>query len=97
MRPSFKTGGLRKPATPDLYTSGQRNMTFKQASGEEVPGYLVSKLTHAYSGVVMLQEWWGLNASIQKLQINFLEVILEFWFLIYIVVKLQRTTKKQEI
>jgi len=66
MRPSFKTGGLRKPATPDLYTSGQRNMTFKQTSGEEVPGYLVSKLTNAYSGVVMLQEWWGLNQSIQK-------------------------------
>jgi len=66
MRASFKTGGLRKPATPDLYTSGQRNMTFKQSSGEEVPGYLVSKLTHAYSGVIMLQEWWGLNTSIQK-------------------------------
>jgi len=66
MRPSFRVGGLRRPATPDLYTSGQRNMTFKHTSGEEVPGYLVSKLQHAFSGVILLQEWWGLNASIQK-------------------------------
>jgi len=66
MRASFRMGGLRKPATPDLYTPGQRNMHYKQANGDEVPGYLVSKLQHAFSGVIMLQEWWGLNSSIQK-------------------------------
>jgi len=62
---SVRHGGLRSPASADLYTAGKRNITFKSGS-EEVPGFYVSKLQHAYSGVVVVPEWWGLNTSIQK-------------------------------
>jgi carboxymethylenebutenolidase len=59
----LRSGGLRD--TADLYKSGTRNATFK-AGGEEVPAYFASKLAKPFSGVIVLQEWWGLNASIQK-------------------------------
>lgn len=55
----------RKPASADLYTPGKRNITFKNGN-EDVSGFYVSKLQHAYSGVVLVPEWWGLNTSIQK-------------------------------
>jgi len=54
-----------RPATPDLYAPSEKNITYKVGNAE-VPGYFASKVKVAYSGVVVVPEWWGLNTSIAK-------------------------------
>jgi len=43
-----------------------KNVSFKRPDGQAVEGYLAEPLeTHSASAVVVIQEWWGLNAQIR--------------------------------
>jgi carboxymethylenebutenolidase len=49
----------------DITTNGQTNVTFSVEGREECKGYL-SDIFHSDHGLVLIQEWWGLNKSITK-------------------------------
>eukprot|EP01097_Dermamoeba_algensis_P004169 TRINITY_DN2764_c0_g1_i1.p1 TRINITY_DN2764_c0_g1~~TRINITY_DN2764_c0_g1_i1.p1 ORF type:complete len:240 (-),score=67.99 TRINITY_DN2764_c0_g1_i1:66-740(-) len=46
------------------------NTTFKRRDGDEVPGYLAGD-SSSTSGVVVIQEWWGMNNQIKKVADEF--------------------------
>ena len=46
-----------------LFAAGTHNATFKVEGRDDCQGYYTNKHGSAY-GLVLLQEWWGLNESI---------------------------------
>lgn len=50
---------------PENITSiGEKNVTFKVEGREDGHGYLSSENVDSEYGIVLIQEWWGLNKSI---------------------------------
>jgi len=52
-------------ATP-LHTPAPINVHFPTSSGTDCPGYLSDKNRDSEAGLVVIQEWWGMNKAIQK-------------------------------
>lgn len=50
--------------SPEITTSGEKNVSFPVNGREEGSGYYSSKNQTSEFGVVVIQEWWGLNKSI---------------------------------
>jgi len=48
----------------NITTEGLRNCTFPVPNQEEGQGYLSSENTTSEHGIVLIQEWWGMNKSI---------------------------------
>ena len=48
----------------NITTAGERNVTFKVQDLEDGQGYLSPENTDSEFGLVLIQEWWGLNKSI---------------------------------
>ena len=47
--------------SPELVSAGEKNVTFKVEEREELQGYLSPEGKDQKYGLVLLQEWWGLN------------------------------------
>jgi len=48
------------------FTSAVSNVSFPTPNGDNCPGYLSPHGKESSLGVVVIQEWWGMNESIQK-------------------------------
>jgi len=48
----------------NIITEGLRNCTFPVPNQEDGQGYLSSENTSSQHGIVLIQEWWGMNKSI---------------------------------
>lgn len=48
----------------NIVTIGEKNVTFKVDGRDDCHGYLSQQNTNSEYGVVLIQEWWGLNKSI---------------------------------
>eukprot|EP01116_Phalansterium_solitarium_P015780 TRINITY_DN351_c0_g1_i1.p2 TRINITY_DN351_c0_g1~~TRINITY_DN351_c0_g1_i1.p2 ORF type:complete len:235 (+),score=58.07 TRINITY_DN351_c0_g1_i1:68-772(+) len=53
---------MAQPDAPEVFANGPSNVTF----GDNIPGYLSSVSSDSKVGVVVVQEWWGMNISITK-------------------------------
>lgn len=53
-----------KAISPEILISGEHNVTFPVVGKEAGQGYLSTKGKNSEYGIVVLQEWWGLNKSI---------------------------------
>jgi carboxymethylenebutenolidase len=51
---------------PELTTTSDRNITFPVKGLEDCQGYLSKENEISEYGLVLIQEWWGLNKSIAK-------------------------------
>lgn len=49
-----------------LHEKATRNVKFAVEGEEDLDGYLAEAGRDSPLGVVMIQEWWGMNLSIQK-------------------------------
>jgi len=54
-----------KPDSP-IFVLAPQNVKIKISETDELPGYLSSNSKDSTSGVVVVQEWWGMNESIRK-------------------------------
>ena len=52
-------------------TDGERNITFKVEGREDGMGYLSPVNTTADMGIVLIQEWWGMNKNMTNLADKF--------------------------
>jgi carboxymethylenebutenolidase len=50
--------------SPNLTTTADRNLTFQLEKGDPAQAYLSPINNEAKVGLVLIQEWWGLNKSI---------------------------------
>lgn len=58
---------MDKPTlAPELVTPGERNFTFPVEGKEDGQGYLSVHNRDAKHAVILIQEWWGLNKSIEQ-------------------------------
>jgi carboxymethylenebutenolidase len=48
----------------NIISVGQKNVTFPVEGKEDCHGYLSSENTSSEYGIVLIQEWWGMNKSI---------------------------------
>eukprot|EP01114_Cavostelium_apophysatum_P011626 TRINITY_DN2597_c0_g1_i1.p1 TRINITY_DN2597_c0_g1~~TRINITY_DN2597_c0_g1_i1.p1 ORF type:complete len:266 (-),score=68.57 TRINITY_DN2597_c0_g1_i1:24-740(-) len=48
-----------------VYTAAERNVSFKVDGAEDLKGYFSPHGKDSKMGVVIIQEWWGMNQSIQ--------------------------------
>jgi carboxymethylenebutenolidase len=67
-----------------LFTAASKNCTWKVEGSKDCKGYLTFRGKDSPMGVIILQEWWGLNQSIQKVaehvaQQNFRTVIPDLY------------------
>jgi carboxymethylenebutenolidase len=52
--------------SPEVTTGGDKNVTFPVKGLEDCQGYLSKDNETSEYGLVLIQEWWGLNKSIAK-------------------------------
>lgn len=52
--------------SPNLFASGDCNVTFPLSLGPDASGYHSAISQDSKTGVVLIQEWWGLNKSIME-------------------------------
>jgi carboxymethylenebutenolidase len=57
----------------NITTEGERNATYKVEGREDGMGYLSSVNTSSDRGIVLIQEWWGMNKNITNLADKFAE------------------------
>jgi len=50
--------------SPEITTTGEKNVTYPVAGRDDGAGYYSNKNTTSEWGIVVIQEWWGLNKSI---------------------------------
>jgi len=66
---SSSFGNIRHFSTnklePGLITHAQSNITFKSKNGD-CPAFISSHSQRANKGLIVVQEWWGLNKNIEK-------------------------------
>ena len=51
---------------PELVTPGERNFFFPVEGKEDGQGYLSTHNRDSKHAVILIQEWWGLNKSIEQ-------------------------------
>lgn len=61
---SSKATNATEALPKSLVASGTRNFTFKVDGKEDGQGYFATQGRDAKIGVILIQEWWGLNESI---------------------------------
>eukprot|EP01118_Nematostelium_gracile_P001909 TRINITY_DN11973_c0_g1_i2.p1 TRINITY_DN11973_c0_g1~~TRINITY_DN11973_c0_g1_i2.p1 ORF type:complete len:245 (+),score=84.66 TRINITY_DN11973_c0_g1_i2:22-735(+) len=55
---------MSKPS-PNVTTHAEPNVEFETPQGSKCPGYISSNSKDSTIGLVVIQEWWGLNKNIQ--------------------------------
>ena len=57
---------MQPQISPNLITAGDRNVTYPLAKGPEGSGYQSPISKDSKLGIVIIQEWWGLNKAIMS-------------------------------